>query len=81
MYNNQFNLAPQLSEEKKITAKPVKKKARGIVDLALMKKELQQLEDPPVTAVEKALTANRLTYEFYNKPAEELAQNLLGKIK
>ncbi|XP_063971965.1 DNA-3-methyladenine glycosylase-like isoform X2 [Diachasmimorpha longicaudata] len=57
-----------------------KKKTRAKVDLDLMKEELKQLEDPPKTDLEKEISVNRLNYEFYDTPCEELAQNLLGKV-
>lgn len=51
-----------------------------MVDLKMMKEELKQLEDPPLTAWEKEICSNRLPYSFFNCPCEELAQNLLGNI-
>ncbi|KMQ95974.1 dna-3-methyladenine glycosylase [Lasius niger] len=59
---------------------PGKGKLRAVVDLQMMKKELSQLEDPPVTPWEKELSSNRLQYDFFDTPCEELAQQLLGKI-
>ncbi|EGI64437.1 DNA-3-methyladenine glycosylase, partial [Acromyrmex echinatior] len=56
------------------------KKPRAVVDLQMMKLELSQLEDPPMTPREKELSSNRLQYEFFDIPCEELAQRLLGKI-
>jgi DNA-3-methyladenine glycosylase len=44
----------------------------------MMKEELSQLEDPPITPWEKELSSNRLRHEFFNIPCEELAQKLLG---
>ncbi|KAL0115568.1 hypothetical protein PUN28_010824 [Cardiocondyla obscurior] len=46
----------------------------------MMKAELTQLQDPPVTLCEKELSVGRLKYEFFDIPCEELAQRLLGKI-
>ncbi|XP_011307098.1 DNA-3-methyladenine glycosylase-like isoform X2 [Fopius arisanus] len=60
--------------------KVLAKKTRAKVDLDSMKEELKQLEDPPETDLEKEISVNRLNYEFYDTPCEELAQNLLGKI-
>lgn len=57
---------------------PGKGKLRAVVDLQMMKKELSQLEDPPVTPWEKELSSNRLQYDFFDTPCEELAQQLLG---
>ncbi|XP_018047239.1 PREDICTED: DNA-3-methyladenine glycosylase-like isoform X1 [Atta colombica] len=57
-----------------------KGKPRAVVDLQMMKLELSQLEDPPVTPWEKELSSGRLQYEFFDIPCEELAQRLLGKI-
>jgi len=48
------------------------------VDLQMMKEELRQLEDPPITLWEKELSSKRLQHEFFNIPCEELAQKLLG---
>lgn len=59
---------------------PKPRKLRAVVDLEEMKEELKQLEDPPVSALEKELCAARLQYSFFDVPCEELAQNLLGKI-
>ncbi|KAG5347081.1 3MG glycosylase, partial [Acromyrmex charruanus] len=56
------------------------KKRRAVVDLQMMKLELSQLEDPPMTPREKELSSGRLQYEFFDIPCEELAQRLLGKI-
>ncbi|XP_011687352.1 PREDICTED: DNA-3-methyladenine glycosylase-like isoform X3 [Wasmannia auropunctata] len=67
-------------EELKPNASPGKGKLRAVVDLQLMKAELKQLEDPPVTPWEKELSSSRLQYEFFDIPCEELAQRLLGKI-
>jgi len=55
-----------------------KGKPRAVVDLQMMKLELSQLEDPPVTPWEKELSSGRLQYEFFDIPCEELAQRLLG---
>ncbi|XP_018355542.1 PREDICTED: DNA-3-methyladenine glycosylase-like isoform X5 [Trachymyrmex septentrionalis] len=57
-----------------------KGKPRAVVDLEMMKLELSQLEDPPMTPSEKELSSGRLQYEFFDIPCEELAQRLLGKI-
>ncbi|XP_015172119.1 PREDICTED: DNA-3-methyladenine glycosylase-like isoform X2 [Polistes dominula] len=57
-----------------------RKKIRAIVDLEMMKDELKQLEDPPVTPLEKEICSSRLPFEFYDTPCEDLAQNLLGKV-
>lgn len=46
----------------------------------MMKEELKQLEDPPLTPWEKEICSNRLPYSFFDCPCEELAQNLLGNI-
>ncbi|XP_077262927.1 putative 3-methyladenine DNA glycosylase isoform X1 [Temnothorax americanus] len=67
-------------EELKPNAKPGKGKRRAVVDLQMMKAELSQLEDPPVTPWEKELSSGRLRYEFFDTPCEELAQRLLGKV-
>ncbi|TGZ50268.1 Dna-3-methyladenine glycosylase [Temnothorax longispinosus] len=67
-------------EELKPNAKPGKGKRRAVVDLQMMKAELSQLEDPPVTPWEKELSSGRLQYEFFDTPCEELAQRLLGKV-
>ncbi|XP_025073345.1 DNA-3-methyladenine glycosylase-like isoform X2 [Pogonomyrmex barbatus] len=55
-------------------------KIKTIVDMQMMKAELSQLEDPPMTLWEKKLSSNRLLYEFFNTPCEDLAQKLLGKV-
>lgn len=65
-------------EELKPNASPSKGKLRAVVDLQMMKAELRQLEDPPVTPWEKELSSGRLPYEFFDIPCEELAQRLLG---
>nr|KAF7437923.1 hypothetical protein H0235_000314 [Vespula pensylvanica] len=57
-----------------------RKKIRAVVDLKMMKEELKQLEDPPVTPWEKEICSSRLPFEFYNTPCEQLAQHLLGKV-
>ncbi|KAL6254783.1 hypothetical protein P5V15_014113 [Pogonomyrmex californicus] len=59
---------------------PCKWKIKTIVDMQMMKAELSQLEDPPMTLWEKKLSSNRLLYEFFNTPCEDLAQKLLGKV-
>ncbi|XP_011338013.1 uncharacterized protein LOC105279734 isoform X2 [Ooceraea biroi] len=67
-------------EELKPNTSPGKGKQRAVVDLQMMKEELSQLEDPPVTPWEKEISSNRLQYEFFDIPCEELAQKLLGKV-
>ncbi|XP_044574840.1 DNA-3-methyladenine glycosylase-like isoform X2 [Cotesia glomerata] len=57
-----------------------KKKLRSNSSLEEALKDCKQLEDPPITNSEKLLSSNRLTYNFYNIPCEQLAQQLLGKI-
>ncbi|XP_043280101.1 DNA-3-methyladenine glycosylase-like isoform X3 [Venturia canescens] len=57
-----------------------KKKLRGTVNLEMMKEELKQLEDPPVTQEEKATSSKKLSYSFFNIPCMDLAKKLLGKI-
>ncbi|XP_050489997.1 putative 3-methyladenine DNA glycosylase isoform X1 [Bombus huntii] len=69
-----------IDEELQPNIPPPKSKPRAVVDLKMMKEELKQLEDPPLTAWEKEICSNRLPYSFFNCPCEELAQNLLGKI-
>ncbi|XP_047356915.1 DNA-3-methyladenine glycosylase-like isoform X4 [Vespa velutina] len=54
-----------------------RKKIRAIVDLKMMKEELKQLEDPPVTPWEKEISSSRLPFEFFDTPCEQLAQHLL----
>ncbi|XP_051170523.1 DNA-3-methyladenine glycosylase-like [Leptopilina boulardi] len=49
-------------------------------NLNIMRTELRQLEDPPVSKSEKDLMSARLDFSFFNKPCEELALSLLGKI-
>ncbi|XP_057323385.1 DNA-3-methyladenine glycosylase-like [Microplitis mediator] len=60
-------------------SEPPKKKSRSQLNSEILK-DCKQLEDPPLTESDKLLTANRLTYDFYNTPCEQLAQQLLGKI-
>ncbi|XP_018314358.1 DNA-3-methyladenine glycosylase [Mycetomoellerius zeteki] len=67
-------------EKLKPNASTSKGKPRAVVDLQMMKLELSQLEDPPMTPREKELSSGRLQYEFFDIPCEELAQRLLGKI-
>lgn len=74
--NQESNEDNNKSKNKKIK-KTIKNTA---VDLELMKDELQQLDDPPVTIEEKKISSNRLTYDFFNTDCEELAVNLLGKM-
>ncbi|XP_011144080.1 probable DNA-3-methyladenine glycosylase isoform X2 [Harpegnathos saltator] len=64
----------------KLNTKVNKGIPRAVVDLQVMKEELKQLEDPPITPWEKELSAGRLRYEFFDIPCEELAQQLLGKV-
>ncbi|KOC69474.1 DNA-3-methyladenine glycosylase [Habropoda laboriosa] len=70
----------KVDEELKPNTLPPKNKPRAVVDLKMMKEELKQLEDPPLTEWEKELCSNRLPFSFFDSPCEELAQNLLGKI-
>ena len=49
-----------------------------MIDLELMKDELKQLEDPPMSAWEKEISISRLPYSFYNMPCTMLAKNMLG---
>lgn len=74
------NRHKRINEELVPNVPPPKNKARAVVDLEMMKAELKQLEDPPVSAWEKELSSNRLPYSFFDSPCEELAQNLLGKV-
>lgn len=75
------DMESSIKEEKlKPNTSPSKGKLRAVVDLQMMKKELSQLEDPPITPWEKELSSNRLQYKFYDIPCEELAQQLLGKV-
>lgn len=67
-----------IEEKLKPNTSPGKGKLRAVVDLQMMKKELSQLEDPPITPWEKELSSSRLQYKFYDIPCEELAQQLLG---
>ncbi|XP_070148892.1 putative 3-methyladenine DNA glycosylase isoform X1 [Polyergus mexicanus] len=82
--NNQKgpNTEIRIKEEEKLkpNTNPGKGKLRAVVDLEMMKKELSQLEDPPMTPWEKELSSNRLQYKFFDTPCEELAQQLLGKV-
>ncbi|XP_012531197.1 DNA-3-methyladenine glycosylase isoform X2 [Monomorium pharaonis] len=55
-------------------------KRKKVVDLQMMKAELSQLEDPPITLWDKKLSSSRLQYKFFDIPCEELAQHLLGKV-
>ncbi|XP_011498146.1 PREDICTED: probable DNA-3-methyladenine glycosylase [Ceratosolen solmsi marchali] len=79
-----LNLKSLLSPQKKITYKLIAesdvKKSKGIVDLKLIKADLQQLKDPPITPWERKICANRLPFSFYNVPCTILAKNILGKI-
>lgn len=76
------NTEIRIKEEEKLkpNTNPGKGKLRAVVDLEMMKKELSQLEDPPMTPWEKELSSNRLQYKFFDTPCEELAQQLLGKV-
>ncbi|XP_018373331.1 PREDICTED: DNA-3-methyladenine glycosylase-like isoform X3 [Trachymyrmex cornetzi] len=67
-------------EKLKSNTNTSKRKPRTVVDLQMMKLELSQLEDPPMTPWEKELSSGRLQYEFFDIPCEELAQRLLGKV-
>ncbi|XP_043460797.1 putative 3-methyladenine DNA glycosylase isoform X2 [Leptopilina heterotoma] len=49
-------------------------------NLEILRTELKQLEDPPVSKSEKDLMSARLEFSFFNKPCKELAICLLGKI-
>ncbi|XP_033214785.1 DNA-3-methyladenine glycosylase-like isoform X2 [Belonocnema kinseyi] len=49
-------------------------------NVEMIKEELKQLEDPPLTKWEINIMSARLPYSFFDTPCEELAQNLLGKI-
>ncbi|XP_012271923.1 uncharacterized protein LOC105695161 isoform X3 [Orussus abietinus] len=68
------------NEDFKPNVLTVKGRPRAVVDLETMKKELKQLEDPPITNTEKQLSSLRLPLSFYDIPCEELAQNLLGRV-
>ncbi|CAK9802291.1 DNA-3-methyladenine glycosylase [Anthophora plagiata] len=70
----------KVNEELEPNTPPPKNKPRAVVNLKMMKEELKQLEDPPITEWEKKLCSNRLPFSFFDSPCEELAQNLLGKI-
>ncbi|XP_032452041.1 DNA-3-methyladenine glycosylase isoform X6 [Nasonia vitripennis] len=63
-----------------IVPPPTSKKPRAVVDLKLMKEELKQLEDPPMTPWEKKISSNRLPYSFYDVPCKTLAKSILGKV-
>ncbi|XP_032674632.1 probable DNA-3-methyladenine glycosylase isoform X3 [Odontomachus brunneus] len=79
--NQRQKLSSKVSQEElKPNTKVSKKKPRAVVDLQMMKEELKQLEDPPITPWEKELSSGRLQYDFFDIPCEELAQRLLGKI-
>lgn len=76
-----------LTEDAKKTSRneespPTKKakKLRAVVDLESMKEELKQLSDPPASKWEREISSNRLPFEFFDVPCEELAQKLLGRI-
>lgn len=58
-----------------------KNKLKATVNLELMKEELKQLEDPPLTQRDKDLMSSRLTYSFFDQPCEQLAQKLLGNFR
>lgn len=70
----------KVNEEYELNIPPPKNKARAMVDLKMMKEELKQLEDPPLTVWEKEICSNRLPYSFFDCPCEELAQSLLGNL-
>lgn len=53
-------------EELKPNARAGKGKLRVVVDLQMMKAELSQLEDPPVTPWEKEISSGRLQYKFFD---------------
>lgn len=44
----------------------------------MMKEELKQLEDPPMSPWEKQISSARLPYSFYDVPCKTLAKNMLG---
>ncbi|XP_058794838.1 uncharacterized protein LOC131666308 isoform X2 [Phymastichus coffea] len=64
-----------------VSAATVKKKSKATVDIELMKEELKQLEDPPVTLWEKQISSTRLPYSFYDVPSKNLARNLLVLVR
>ncbi|XP_053975101.1 putative 3-methyladenine DNA glycosylase isoform X1 [Hylaeus volcanicus] len=70
----------RVNEELKPNTRPAKNKPRAVVDLEMMKEELKQLEDPPLSTWEKEICSNRLPFSFFDSPCEDLAQNLLGKV-
>ncbi|XP_033214933.1 putative 3-methyladenine DNA glycosylase [Belonocnema kinseyi] len=91
----QTNRKSSLPGEKKLNLKKLKReivaagsethlknksKLKGTVSLEMMKEELKQLEDLPLTKWEMDLMSARLPYSFFDTPCEQLAQNLLGKI-
>ncbi|XP_074103411.1 putative 3-methyladenine DNA glycosylase isoform X2 [Cotesia typhae] len=80
--NLDYNLqhTSKLKTIKSNESKLQKKKPRSNSNLEEALKDCKQLEDPPTTDSEKLLSSNRLTYDFYNTPCEQLAQQLLGKI-
>lgn len=73
-----FIIEEEEEEELKPNTSLGKGKRRAIVDLKLMKEELKQLEDPPMTLWEIEASSKRLQYEFFDIPCEDLAQQLLG---
>ncbi|XP_039312569.1 DNA-3-methyladenine glycosylase [Solenopsis invicta] len=74
----------KVKEEPNVSFKPNASSSKGklgvVMDLQMMKAELNQLEDPPITPWEKELSSSRLQYEFFDIPCEDLAQQLLGKV-
>ncbi|KAK2576211.1 hypothetical protein KPH14_005581 [Odynerus spinipes] len=77
---NKANMAEGKKEVIKIQSSDGRDKLRAVVDLEMMKEELKQLEDPPLTPWEKEMCSRRLPFEFFDKPCEHLAQHLLGKV-
>ncbi|XP_046750752.1 DNA-3-methyladenine glycosylase-like isoform X2 [Diprion similis] len=75
---NLGSLLPKGTEPEKL--KSNKRPLRAVVDMEMMKSELKQRQDPPTTPEEQLLSANRLSFEFFDVPSETLAKNLLGKI-
>ncbi|XP_025073356.1 DNA-3-methyladenine glycosylase-like isoform X3 [Pogonomyrmex barbatus] len=77
-----YNICSQVtvsSKKSRDIQKEIKRKIH-VKNMQMMKAELSQLEDPPMTLWEKKLSSNRLLYEFFNTPCEDLAQKLLGKV-
>lgn len=44
-----------------------------------MKKEFEQLQDPPKTLWEKQISSSRLPFSFFDVPSQSLAKNMLGQ--